>query len=102
MRSHRMLPPHAPMPPRPAVCPPTPAHAPLPLLQLDGVAAATEAGDGASVFIQARVLLEMALEADPGLLRGGDKYDRLLDALAAEAEVGGWVGLRRFSCELDG
>lgn len=41
------------------------------------------------MFGQAAQLLEMALEEDPGLLRAAaDKYDRLLDALAAEAEVG--------------
>ena len=58
-------------------------------LQLDGIAAAAESGDGASVFGQAGVLLEMALEEEPALLKdAADKYDRLLDALAAEAEVG--------------
>lgn len=54
--------------------------------QLDGIAA-TDSGDGASVFGQGRVLLEVALEAEPGLLRAGDKYDRLLDALTVEAGV---------------
>lgn len=80
--------------PASACCPAIPRqHRALPCphvhpLQLDGIAAAAESGDGASVFGQAGVLLEMALEEEPALLKdAADKYDRLLDALAAEAEV---------------
>ncbi|PRW59896.1 tubulin nucleotide-binding domain [Chlorella sorokiniana] len=71
-----------------AAPPPGEARANFVRSLLDGVAAATEAGDATSVFGQGRVLFEIALEEDPGLLRAAaDKYQWLLDALAAEAEA---------------
>lgn len=69
------------------MAPSLPRPFPPAVLQLEGIAAAEESGDGASVFGLAAELLDTALEAEEAasLVPDGDGYEDLLRRLAAAA-----------------